>query len=119
MRTLYTIISCFCIIILIGFRAQAQTGTKLTVVDSVKSAIDHSYPLKVAEADAEGAEAAFRGSRSNRFPSVSGRVSYMRLSDNIPAVDFSPPGSDTTFTILAVELDQFHSELSVKQLLFA
>lgn len=113
--------------ILIGFwliilplqTVQAQVTQKLTVKQSVKMALEHSYQLQAAEADVEATEAEFRKTRSRRLPSLSGQASYMRLSDNIPEVDFSPPGADTTFTILPVELDQFHSELRVEQLLFA
>ena len=119
MHKLYIISCSFWIVTLFATEAQAQTGKKLSVKESVKMALEHSYGLQAAEADAAGARAAFRKSRSNRFPSVSGRASYMRLSDNIPAVDFSPPGSDTTLTILPVELDQFRSELGIEQLLFA
>ena len=99
--------------------AQAQISNALTVEESVKMGLEHSYRLQAAEADAEEAEAVFRGTRSSRFPSIRGQASYMRLSDNIPEVDFSLPGTDTTYTILPVELDQFHTELGIEQLLFA
>lgn len=119
MRNLSFIIIGFWLISLPFQVVQAQAVHKLTVEESVTMGLEHSYQLQAAEADAEGAEAAFWQARSGRLPSVTGQASYMRLSDNIPTVDFSPPGSDTTFTILPVELDQFHSELSVEQLLFA
>src|SRR5699024_7918479 len=119
MRNIYILITGIWLIILPFHLAHAQGGQKLTVEESVKMGLEHSYQLQASEADVEGAEAAFRQTRSGRLPSVTGQASYMRLSDNIPTVDFSPPGSDTTFTILPVELDQFHTELSVELLLFA
>lgn len=98
--------------------AQAQTGNQLTVEESVEMGLEHSYQLRAAEADAEEAEAAYRGSRSSRLPAIRGEASYMRLSDNIPEVDYDIPGMDTTYTLLPVELDQFHTELSIEQPLF-
>lgn len=120
MRTLGFILIVICSLFgLLAQGAQAQAGRQLTVKESVKRALKHSYRLQATEADVQGAKAAFRETRSSRLPSVSARAGYTRLSDNIPTVDFTPPGSDTTFTILPVELDQFRSELSVQQLLFA
>ncbi|WP_372635360.1 TolC family protein [Fodinibius sp.] len=98
--------------------AQAQTGNPVTLEESVKMGLEHSYRLRAAGADAEGAEAAVRQSRSSRLPRIQGQASYMRLSDNIPEVDYEIPGMDTTYTLLPVELDRFHTELSVEQLLF-
>lgn len=99
--------------------ALGQNGGELTVEESVKMGLEHSYQLRAAEADVESAEAAVRQNRSSRLPVIQGRASYMRLSDNIPEVDYEIPGMDTTYTLLPVELNQFHSELSVEQLLFA
>lgn len=119
MRYLYIAIVWFGVAGLFALSAQAQTGNQLTVEESVKMGLEHSYQLRAAEADVEGAEAALRQSRSSRLPTIQGQASYMRLSDNIPEVDYEVPGTDTTYTLLPVELDQFHSELSVEQLLFA
>lgn len=119
MRHLYIAIIWFGAAGLFVLPVQAQTGRQLTVEESVKMGLEHSYQLRIARADVAGTEAAYREARSGRLPSVTGKASYMRLSDNIPEVDFSPPGADTSYTILPVELDQFHTELSVEQLLFA
>ena len=43
----------------------------------------------------------------------------MRLSGNIPNVDFTVPGMDTTFTFLPVELNRFYSELSLHQPIYS
>ncbi|SHE55470.1 Outer membrane protein TolC [Fodinibius roseus] len=104
---------------LFALPAQAQTGNRLTVAESVKMGLEHSYRLRAAGAEVEGAEAAYRQSRSGRLPAIRGQASYMRLSDNIPEVDYELPGMDTTYTLLPVELDRFYTELSVEQLLFA
>ncbi|HLR33623.1 MAG TPA: TolC family protein, partial [Fodinibius sp.] len=58
--------------------AQAQISNALTVEESVKMGLEHSYQLQAAEADAEEANAAFRGIRSGRLPSITGQASYMR-----------------------------------------
>lgn len=99
--------------------AQGQNVGELTVEESVKMGLEHSYQLRAAEADVEEAEAAYRGTRSGRLPAIRAQASYMRLSDNIPEVDVNIPGMDTSYTILPVELDRFHSEVSVEQLLFS
>lgn len=116
---LYPVIIWFGAAGLFALPAQAQTGNQLTVEESVNMGLEHSYRLRAAGADVEGAEAAFRQIRSNRLPTIQGQASYMRLSDNIPEVDYEIPGMDTTYTLLPVELDRFHTELSIEQLLFA
>lgn len=67
----------------------------------------------------EAAKAAYQQVQSGRLPTVQGQASYKRLSDNIPEVDITIPGSDVSYTFLPVELDQFHTQVSVQQLLFA
>lgn len=119
MRHLSILLFCAGMNCLFFLHVQGQNATELTVEESVKMGLEHNYQLRVAEAEAEEAEAAYRQTQSGRLPSVTGQASYMRLSDNIPEVSFRPPGSDTTFTILPIELNQFHSEVSVEQLLFA
>lgn len=119
MRHLSILLFCAGMNCLFFMQVQGQNVTELTVEESVKMGLEHNYQLRVAEADAEEARAAYRQARAGRLPSVAGQASYMRLSDNIPEVSFNPPGSDTTFTILPIELNQFHSEVNVEQLLFA
>lgn len=119
MRTPCTIIIWFGLVCLYIPPAMGQTDSKLTVEESIQRGLEYNYRLRAAGADAEEAEAAYRQVRSGRLPVVEAQASYMRLSDNIPEVDFSLPGTDTTYTLLPVELDQFHSEVSVRQLLFA
>lgn len=80
--------------------------------------LEHSFLIRAASADVEEAEATYRLAKTGRLPMVQGQASYMRLSNNIPSVDFTFPGMDTTYTLLPVELNQFYSEVSVKQLLF-
>lgn len=80
--------------------------------------LEQSNRLKMSQADRQESEAAYKEVRSGRLPVVQGRANYMRLSDNIPSVDFTIPGTDSTFTVLPVELNQFHTELSIQQPLF-
>src|SRR5690554_4508424 len=90
----------------------------LTVEESVQRGLEYNFRLQAARADTEEAEAAHRMSRAARLPVISGTASYMRLSDNIPEVDFTLPGTNTTYTILPIELNQIHTQLSVEQPLF-
>ncbi|HLR91194.1 MAG TPA: TolC family protein [Balneolaceae bacterium] len=97
---------------------QAQTTESLTVEESVERGLEYNFRLHAASADAEAAEASHRMSRAARLPSIRTRASYMRLSDNIPSVDFIIPGTETPVTLLPVELNQFYSEVSIEQPLF-
>lgn len=118
MKNLLILLFCAGLNCLFFLPANAQTGFELTVEKSVEMGLEHNYRLRVTEADTEVAQSVYRQTRANRLPVISSQASYMRLSDNIPTVDFSFPGSDTTYTILPVELNQFHSEISVEQPLF-
>ena len=97
----------------------AQNNERLTVEEIVQLGLEHNFRLQAASADADEAEAAHRLAKAGRLPVVQGQASYMRLSNNVPNVDFTFPGMDTTYTLLPVELNQFYSEVSVRQLLFA
>ena len=99
--------------------AMGQTDSKLTVEESIQRGLEYNFRLRAASADVEEAEAAHRQVQAGRLPVIEGRANYMRLSDNIPVVDFNIPGTDSTYTLLPVELNQFHTEVSVRQLLFA
>lgn len=68
--------------------------------------------------EAEGAQAEVRLVRSNRWPSLSSQAGYTRLSDNIPSIGGRLPGADTTVTFAPVELNRYHTEISVEQPLF-
>ena len=97
---------------------QAQTAETLTVEESVERGLEVNFRLHAASADAEAAEATYRMSRAARLPAIRSQASYMRLSDNIPSVDFVFPGTDTPVTLLPFERNQFYSEVSLEQPLF-
>lgn len=97
----------------------AQNTKTLSVKESIALGLQHNFGVRAASAEVDAAEAAHEMAKTARLPVIRGQASYMRLSDNIPDVDFSFPGTDTTYTLLPVEINQFHSEVSVRQPLFA
>ena len=99
----------------------AQQIRMLGPDESVRLGLEHNASLRAARADAAAAGAAYRRARAARFPAVSAQANYTRLSDNIPAIEFSTdflPGTDTTFTLAPVELNRYYSELYVEQPVF-
>lgn len=97
----------------------AQNPQVLTVEQCVSLALDHSMRLRIEATKVKETAAAWESTKAERLPQIQGEASYMRLSDNIPNVDFTVPGMDTTYTFLPVEQNQFYSSLSLRQPLFA
>lgn len=100
----------------LALEARAQ---QLSVDEAVRLGLEQNARIRAARADVAEAHAARRAARASLLPSVEARASYTRLSDNIPEAEFALPGFDTTFTLLPVELNRYHSEVSVEQPLFA
>lgn len=100
------------------FAAPAQSVRELTAEESVRLGLEHSAPLRAAEASADEARAAYRQTRANRLPSLSSQATYTRLSENIAGIEFPLPGADTMFTLVPVELNRYYSEVSIEQPLF-
>jgi outer membrane protein TolC len=98
--------------------ARGQAVDVLTPEESVRIGLDHNARLQAAQADAAEARAAYHQVRAGQLPSIQSQASYTRLSGNIPEAEFAIPGLDTTFTVLPVELNRFHSEVSIEQPLF-
>lgn len=98
--------------------AAGQEPRELGVAESVRLGLERSPRLRAAAADAAAAGASSRVARSAMLPALVAQGSYTRLSDNIPGVEFTLPGLDTTFTFQGVELNRYHGELSVAQPLF-
>ena len=99
----------------------ASSDTTLIVLspdDAVRLGLEQNVRLRSADAQLAEARAALGEARAARFPSVNAQATYTRLSDNITEVDFQFPGLDTTFTILPVELNRYHTEISIEQPLF-
>lgn len=99
----------------------AQSTTGLTVDEAVRRGLEQNAVLRATRADASAARARYQQARAARWPSVSSRASYTRLSDNIPDISISTdplPGLDTTFTFAPVELNRYHAEVAVEQPLF-
>lgn len=115
MRNYNIIVLWFIFFFVVSEHAIGQSFDKLTVDESVAMGLQHSFQLRAARADTEEAAAAHQRARADRRPALQGEASYTRLSGNIPSVDFTVPGMDTTFTLLPVELNRFYSELSLHQ----
>jgi outer membrane protein len=98
--------------------AGAQTPHDLTPEESVRLGLQRNARLDVARAEAAEAEAVRREVEGARLPGVRAQASYTRLGGHIPEAEFTLPGLDTTFTLLPVELNRYHSELSVEQPLY-
>src|SRR5690554_2866322 len=113
MRNYYVIILWLYFFFVVSEYAICQSLDKLTVEESVLMGLEHNFQLRAARADADEAAAAHQRARADRLPMIQGEASYMRLSGNIPNVDFTVPGMDTTFTLLPMELNRFYSELSL------
>ena len=90
----------------------------ITPEEAVSLGLERHPAVRAAGADADLARAALDEARSGRLPTIRSQATYTRLTDNIPEVEFSFPGVDTTFTILPVELDRYHTEISIEQPLF-
>jgi outer membrane protein len=106
-----------------GLGAQAEvvvaTGRPVTEAEAVRLAVEQSARVRAADADAGAAAARARETRAGLLPSVRAQGAYTRIGGDIPDAEFILPGMDTAFTLLAIERDRYHSELSVEQPLFA
>jgi outer membrane protein len=102
-----------------GFFAAEARAQQLSADEAVRLGLEHNTRIRASRADVAEAEAARRVARASALPSLEARASYTRLSDNIPEAEFSLPGFDTTFTLLPVELDRYHTEVSLEQPIFA
>jgi outer membrane protein len=117
--------SCLVLVLLWATVAGAQTdprdppGRELTAEESVRLGLERSARVRAAEAEAAEARARAREVRAGLLPAVRAQASYTRLGGDIPDAEFTLPGLDTTFTLLPIERDRYHSEISVEQPLFA
>lgn len=93
--------------------ARAQAARDLTVDESVRMGLERNPRLRAARADAEAGRQGERQVGALRLPSLRSQASYGRLSGNVPPVEFTIPGFDSTFTFQGVELDRVQTELSL------
>ncbi len=91
---------------------EGQAARDLTVEESVRMGLEHNARLRAAHADVEAARAGERQMAAARLPAFRSQASYGRLSGNVPPVEFTLPGYDSTFTFQGVELDRLQTELS-------
>jgi len=97
----------------------AQAARELTVEESVQMGLEHNARLRAARADVDAARAGERQVAAARLPALRSQASYGRLSNNIPGVEFTIPGYDSTFTFQGVQLDRLQTELSLELPLLA
>lgn len=98
---------------------EAGPVRELTPDESVRLGLERSARVRAAEAEAAEARARWREVRAGLLPAVRVQGSYTRLDGDIPDAEFTLPGLDTTFTLLPIERDRYHTEVSVEQPLFA
>jgi outer membrane protein TolC len=100
--------------------ARAAAGPRpLTAEESVRMGLARSPRVRAADADAAAARAVSLEARAALLPAVRTQASYTRLGGEIPEAEFTLPGLDTTFTLLPIERDRYHTEIGVQQPLFA
>lgn len=97
----------------------AQAARDLTPDESVRLGLEHSALIRAADAEAEAARAVQREARAGLLPAVRAQASYTHLGGDIPDAEFTLPGLDTTFTLLPIDRDRYHTEVGIEQALFA
>jgi len=109
-----------CILTVLACSLATEAGAQpISVDEAVRLGLERNTQVRAVRAEADAADAERRAARASLLPSIEARASYLRLSDNIPEAEFSFPGSDTTLTLLPVELNRYHSEISIEQPLFS
>jgi len=113
-----------CILLLVlmnpGF---AQPVKMLSADETVKLGLENNRQLKASEYQARAAGAAYRETRRQMLPSITGQGQYLRLSSNIPDFEFSlppelfPSQSDQVFIAPAI-LNRYDMRLIIQQPLF-
>jgi outer membrane protein len=98
--------------------AGAQEVQELTATESVRLGLERNPRLQAALAEAAAAREVQREARGALLPRVRSQIGYTRLGGEIPRGEFMIPGLDTAITILPIEVNRYHTELSVEQPLF-
>jgi outer membrane protein len=109
--------------VLAGSALHAQDAPRapqqpLTEAESVRLGLSYNARIRGADAGAAEARAVQREARASLLPSLRGAANYLRIGGDIPAAEFVLPGMDTAITLLPVERDRYHVEVSVEQPLF-
>lgn len=98
--------------------SSAQEVQELTAAESVRQGLERNPRLRAALAEAAAAREVQREARGTLLPRVRSQAGYTRLGGEIPRGEFLIPGLDTAVTILPIEVNRYHTELSVEQPLF-
>ena len=99
--------------------AAAQGARDLTADECVRLGLERNAGLQAARADVAAARAGRDQVRAGLLPALRSQASFTRLSNNIPNVQFTLPGTDSTFTFQAVELNRYDAQISLEQPIFA
>src|SRR5690625_7088913 len=109
-----------CILTVLACSLATEAGAQpISVDEGVRLRLERNTQVRAVRAEADAADAGRRVARASLLPSIDVRASYLRLSDNIPEAEFSFRGSDSPLTLLPVELNRYHSEISIEQPLFS
>jgi len=104
--------------LLMAEEAPAQDVQSVTIEESIERALEDHGLLQQAEAEAMGARAGQRQAQAAWWPSLTTEAGYVRLDDRIPPIEGQVPGTDETFELAPIELNQFRSEVRLEQALF-
>lgn len=115
MRLQATSVSAALCVLLLAAAAGAQEPVRtLTLEESVRLGLAQNPRLRAADADATAADAVSRQARALQLPALRAQGSLTRLSGNIPPVEFTLPGLDSTLTFQGVQLNRYYTELSLE-----
>lgn len=100
-----------------------QPVKNLTADETVRIGLENNRQLQASEYQARAAGAAYRETRRQMLPSITGQGQYLRLSSNIPDFEFSlppelfPSQTDQVFIAPAI-LNRYDMRLIIQQPLF-
>jgi outer membrane protein TolC len=119
MRTTREVVLAIALLALTACGARAQAARELTADESVRLGLERNARLQAARFDVAAAEASRDQVRAGLLPAIRSQGSYTRLSQNIPPVQFTLPGTDSSITFQAVEFNRWSGEVSLEQPIFA
>ncbi len=98
--------------------ASGQDLLHLSVEEAVLMALESSESLRAGRAEVEVSTAQLLEARAARLPNAVAVGSYTRLG-NVPEINLTIPGLETSTGFFTIPQDQYYSEVSVEQTLFA
>ena len=96
-------------------RVHAQSVRVLTPDECVRIGLANNARLRAAGADVVAANAVHRQARAALLPQVRSEANFTRIASKIPNIEFTVPGTDSTFTFQGIAVNRVHSELRIEQ----